>query len=52
MGGECRTFKEKRNSFTVLVWKPKEKRTLGRTWRGLDSVIENCCENGNDHTAP
>lgn len=52
MGGECSTFKEKRNSFTLLVWKPKEKRTLGRPWRGLDDVIENCCGNCNDPTVP
>ena len=52
MGGECSTFKEKRNSFTLLVWKPKEKRTLGRPWRGLDDVIENYCGNCNDPTVP
>jgi hypothetical protein len=52
MCGECSTFKEKRNSFQVLVCKTKEKRTLGRPWRGLDDVIENCFENGNDPTFP
>jgi hypothetical protein len=25
MGGECNTFKEKRNFYTVLAWKPEEK---------------------------
>jgi len=52
MGGEYTTFRGKGNSFTVLVWKPKENRTLGRPWRGLDDVIEKYHENSNDFTAP
>ena len=36
----------------VLVWKPKEKRTLCRPGLGLDDVIENCPENSNDFTVP
>ena len=40
MGGACSTMGEKRGVYRVLVGKPEEKRSLGRTRRRCEDNIK------------
>jgi hypothetical protein len=41
MGRACRTHREKRNACRILMGKPEEKRTMGRSRRRCKNNIKN-----------